>query len=303
MRKIDSGNEKDRRFPRHLPRKSAIPLIFSLFLFALSGCQVLFATAEPFPTDTRTPTITLTRTIQWFPSTVTPTPNVQRTVLAPTADQRPALAEVVLRDNFSEGGAWQTFETAIGTIKVSKGSLTLTVPEGNSNLASLRRGALPEDFYLEITSSTSLCLGKDSYGIAFRSDGGVSQYRLLVSCDGFLRVERWRSSEAAVIQDWTPSGQIPRSGPQVLRLGVWMAGSEMRFFVDNVFQFSTRDPLLAGAQIGVFLRATGANAVTVNFSDLVVRSVQGFVPTPIPSPTPVITIPATRAPTLTPSVK
>ena len=44
-----------------------------------------------------------------------------------------------------------------------------------------------------------------------------------------------------------------------------------------------------------------ANAATVIFSDLQVRSIRGYVPTPYPSATLAITIPATRAPTLTPS--
>ena len=133
------------------------------------------------------------------------------------------------------------------------------------------------------------------------SDGAAAQYRLLVSCDGFLRLERWRATEAAVIQDWLPSGQIPTAGPQVLRLGVWMVGSEMRIFVNETFQFAARDPLLNGAQMGVFLRSTGANATTVTFTDLVVRAVRVYVPSLSPSTTPVITIPATRAPTLTPT--
>ena len=124
----------------------------------------------------------------------------------------------------------------------------------------------------------------------------------MVSCDGNLRVERWRPAEAAVVQNWTPSGQVPRAGLQVLRLGVWMVGSEMRIFVDDVFQFLVHDSLLSGQQVGVFLRSTGANAATVNFSKLVIYQIAGYVPSPIPSSTPVITIAATHAPTLTPPV-
>lgn len=196
---------------------------------------------------------------------------------------------------------WQTFETGGGTAKLANGRLTLAAPEFAANLVSLRRGTLPDNFYLEVSSSTSLCRGKDTYGVAFRSDGGVSQYRLIVSCDGFLRVERWRTNDAAAVQDWTPSGQIPTAGPQVLRLGVWLVGSEMRFFVNDVFQFGLHDPLLQGQQIGVFLRSTGANAATVSFSNLVVRGISGYVPSPVPSATPVITVYPTRAPTLTPA--
>jgi hypothetical protein len=222
-------------------------------------------------------------------------------VLAPTVDQRPALGETVLTDRFADPAAWQTFETTGGSAKIGKNALTLAAPELFASLVSLRRGPLPDDFFLEITAATSLCRGKDTYGVLFRSDGGASHYRLIVSCDGFLRVERWRSGEVAVVQDWTPSGQIPAAGPQSLRLGVWMAGSDLRVFVNDVFQFAARDPLLFGQQVGVFLRSTGANAVSVTFTDLAVRRLQGYVASPVPSPTPDWTKTPTRAPTLTPS--
>ena len=286
-------------FARHAKNAGLILLILIVNLLQ-GGCQVLLATAQPFPTDTPTPTLTPTVTIQWFPSTETPTPRVKTPVVVPTVDQRPAVGAVALRDDFSDPARWQTYQSESGSASVVNEVLSLAAPDLPTNLLSLRYGEVPEDFYLEITSSASLCRGKDSYGVAFRADGAGSQYRLIVTCDGYLRVERWRPAEVAVVQNWTPSGQVPRAGLQVLRLGVWMVGSEMRIFVDDVFQFLVRDPLISGKQVGVFLRSTGANAATVNFSNLVIYQIQGYVPSPIPSPTPVITIPATRAPTFTP---
>ncbi len=260
----------------------------------------MLATPEIFPTDTPTVTITPTRTIQWFPSTATPTPGVQRPVMSATPDQRPALGEIILQDNFSDSSLWQTYDTAGGSATLSRGSLNLAAPEIFANLVSLWKKPVPADFYIEITSSTGLCRGKDTYGLVFRSDGGASQYRLIVSCDGFLRVERWQASSVAVDQDWLPSSQIPRGGPQVLQLGVWMVGSEMRVFINGAYQFSTRDPVLNGQQVGVFLRSTGANAVSVSFSNLVIRGIQNYRPSPVPSPTANITLTPTRAPTNTP---
>ena len=263
----------------------------------LPGCSVLLATAVPFPSDTPTLTLTPTRTIQWFPSTVTPTPGAARLALEPTPNQRLALGEVLLKDNFTDSSAWQIYDSAGGSARLGKNVLSLAAPELSANLVSLRRGALPQNLYLEVTSSTSLCRAKDTYGVVFRSDGATSHYRLIVSCDGRLRVERWRASDVAVVEDWHPSGQIPQSGPQVLRLGIWLVGSEMRFFIDDVYQFAARDPLLDGTQVGVFLRSTGANAMSVSFSDLSVRAIQGYVPSPVPSPTPDISRTPTRMPT------
>ena len=47
----------------------------------------------------------------------------------------------------------------------------------------------------------------------------------------------------------------------------------MRFFINDEYQFSVRDPLLASGRLGVFARSAGDTAVTVNFSNLVVREI------------------------------
>jgi hypothetical protein len=289
---------------RHLPAFAGKCRYFILLAFvllaglnSLTGCSIL-PTPEIFPSVTPTLTITPTRTIQWFPSTATPTPGLPRQVMSPTPEQRQGLGEIVLQDAFSDATLWQTYESNSGTAGVSRGNLTLVAPEKvAANLVSLRRGVIPADFYMEINSSTGLCRGKDSYGLVFRSDGGAAQYRLIVSCDGFLRIERWRTAEIAVDQDWTPSTQIPQGGPQSLRLGVWMVGSEMRIFVNGAFQFAVRDPVLNGQQVGVFLRSTGANAASVSFSNLEVRAITNYQPSPVPSPTVYVSPTLTRMPT------
>jgi hypothetical protein len=56
-------------------------------------------------------------------------------------------------------------------------------------------------------------------------------------------------------------------------LGISAVGDEMRFFVNGQYQFTIRDPLLVSGGVGVFARSTNNQAVTVNFSDLVVYDV------------------------------
>jgi len=69
------------------------------------------------------------------------------------------------------------------------------------------------------------------------------------------------------------SGAVPPGAPSSSRLGVWAEGKEMRFYINNEFQFSVSDPSLVSGTIGVFIRSAGENAVTVSFSDLVVREI------------------------------
>jgi hypothetical protein len=52
-----------------------------------------------------------------------------------------------------------------------------------------------------------------------------------------------------------------------------MMGEDMRFFVNDQFQFAIRDPMLTSGAIGVFVRSSGETAVTVNFSDFVIYNI------------------------------
>ncbi len=287
--------------------KSSAPSAFSAvkFLFLcllISGCAVLpgmLPTPEtPSITPTPPPTGTPTPTIVWFPPTKTPTPGFSYPSPAPTVEMRPNLGQVVVQDDFTSQSGWQAGAMEGGTVAYSPGSLSIAIPDQSTTLVSLRTAPLPANYYLEITASASLCRGKDSYGLVFRSQGWQTGYRWIISCDGLTRVERWRPAEVAVVHDWSYIGE--GGAPLSLRLGLWLWGSEMRFFIDGDYLFSSRDPLMTGAQLGVFARATGQNALSVSFSGLVARSIVGFQPTPIPSPTPWVTVTNTRAPTWTP---
>ena len=269
----------------------------------VAGCMDLPGTG-PQPTDSPTPRPSLTPsptpTIVWFPLTKTPTPQpTPAQPPQPTPEPRPGLGAVLFQEDFSTTSGWQNGAFEGGTANFGNHSLSLVIPDNAATIISLRRAAMPDAYYLEMTVSANLCRGKDIYGLVFRSDGGLSAYRWLITCDGLTRVERWRPAEAAVIQDWTYIGQ--GGAPLSLRLGLWLYGDEMRYFVNDVYLFATKDPLLVGTQIGVLARSTGQNPLSVSFSKLVVRAISGYVPTPIPSPTPDITLTNTRAPTWTPS--
>ncbi len=114
-----------------------------------------------------------------------------------------------------------------------------------------------------------------------------------------MRLERWRPSEAAVVQDWSYWGE--GGAPLSVRLGLWLYRDEMRFFVNGVYLFSAHDPVLDGVHIGVFAKSTGQNALSVSFSDLVIRNIAGYVPSPVPTATVYVTLTNTRAPTWTPA--
>jgi hypothetical protein len=69
------------------------------------------------------------------------------------------------------------------------------------------------------------------------------------------------------------SSVIPVGPSGTVRLGVWVVGREMRFFINDQFHFTVSDPMIPSGGIGVFARSAGETALTVNFSDLAVYEV------------------------------
>lgn len=248
------------------------------------------AALTPSLSPTSAPSPTPTATIDWFPATATPTPRPTEIIL-PTPTPNLLLGSELLRDDFTDTDQWSTFRTTTGTAAFGKERFTLAVSAPKGYLVSLRQTPELDDFYLEITASTSLCRETDSYGLFLRSGGEGYGYRWVITCDGRTRLERVQDFYASLVVDWVGSPYITPGSPANLRLGVWMAGPEMRFFVEGVEIFQAREPFYTGGMVGVFARASGDTPVTVSFSDMVVFGIDTAAlptrtPFPLASPTP-----------------
>ncbi|MBN2147177.1 MAG: hypothetical protein JW726_07295 [Anaerolineales bacterium] len=267
-----------------LPLKSIFHKAWCV-LWMSAGLAILSACAAPTPlppTDTPTPpppTDTPTPTIVWFPATATSTPFPLPT-LQPTPDQRPGIGALSFSDDFSDASAWLQSRTEQGSVAVVNNELTIAITEQNerSYLFSVRSQPVFSNFYLELTASPSLCRAKDEYGLLLRVSPGLDYYRFSLACDGNLRLDRVVNGQASSPQPWLLSGAVPPGAPSTVRLGVWAYGSEMRFFVNDEYQFTVRDPLLTSGGVGVFARSAGDMAVTVNFSALEVYEITGPPP-------------------------
>ncbi len=295
-------------------RFAAFLLAAALALAACSPAAPQAVAAQPEATGTASPSpaATLAGTVQWFPATRTPTPMATLPVV-PTADQRPGVGEEILSDDFSKAVQWSTGSFAAGTVSLSGGELTLANPGEKGYLLSLRNNTALGDFYLEITSNLSLCRGDDQYGVVVRALSAQDYYRFVVACNSKVRLERVKNGSTALLQDWVTSGQVPPGSPLVIKLGVWAVRNQLHFFIDDMFQYSASDPVLIAGSVGVFSRSSGANPLTVSYSDMKVYSVDAsriVFPTNTPPPwaLPPATLPAVpptatlRAATPTPVV-
>jgi hypothetical protein len=252
-------------------------------MLLLAGCAPTGVPAGRLsdPTPAATPTAAATAIIQWFPPTSTPTP-FPTAQIVPTVDQRPGVGAALLGAGIAPGQPWQTGKSAAGTISLSGSELTLAVAAPKGTLASLLDKPELGNFYTEVTAAPSLCRGADAYGLLLRAAGSSSFYRWALTCDGQQRLERVKNGALLPLQ-----ANIPQAGPPAPNhLAVWAAGGELRFFIDDIYQFSVRDPVFASGSLGVFARAASDTPLTITFSDLSVSAVTAPESTITPSPQP-----------------
>lgn len=274
-------------------------LIFLLLMgmFGLGAC-VAPATSPPLNLSTATPTesgptSTPTATIVWFPPEDTRTP-FPTPVSLPTLNPLPGRGILSFSDDFSDPAPWQSAKTqATGgnDVIISRNRLTIAINVMPAYVFSLHSHLLLRDFYAQVTVDLNRCDVGDTYGMLFRALGNQDSYRYALGCNGQVRVERLKGNVVSPLQNWLPSGDAPVTAPGQVILGVWASGVEMRFFLNEHYQFSLIDPVFRFGTLGLFSTSTSANGVNISFRDLSVYEV-GYV-----SPTPTAT--STKTPTST----
>ncbi len=252
----------------------------------ISACLPAGEISAPLPdTPTPQPSGTPTPTIVWFPPTPTRTPPPTQ-VFLPTPTPQLGKAQILFEEDFRQREGWVTSRTTAGSVAYGVEELTLAVASRRAYLVSLRRTPQFSDFYLEMTARVSLCQTDDQYGLLLRAADDWNYYRWVITCDGRTRLERVQQGAFVVVQDWLESPRIQAGALAENRLGVWMFGREMRFFVNDLELFSARDPVWSEGLVGVFVRAAGEPPLTVSFDDVRVWSLDRTqIPTPTPLPT------------------
>lgn len=245
--------------------------LFAVILLVLVGCYPL--PSELPPTETPTQTVTLTPTPIWFPATATPTP-LPTQVRTPTPDLRPDLGEVILEDGFALEEEWYSFVGTIGKITFSDEHVNLAVNQPSGMIFTFRETPVLTDFYAELTADVNLCRGVDEYGVMVRVSGiRHDHYRMALTCDGKAKGVRIYGNNNVVISLPQANPLIPVGFPGQSRLGIWVSGNELRFFINGVLLFGVSDPVISEGAIGVYVRTTGGDPISVNFSELEVREI------------------------------
>jgi hypothetical protein len=237
-------------------------------LIGMAACTVPAVGVSPEATPSVTVPAGMSPTpIIWFPptetSTVAPAPT-----LRPTAERKPGVGELMVEDPMTSATFWNAAAEGGAAATVSERGLSLSARPGGPPVVSLQRSAVFDDMYMEITARTNLCRGKDAYGVVFRAPNNVAHYRFSAVCDGTAAAERVSLGTPHVLQPPTATSDVPIGAPGEVRLGVWASGSELRFFLNDRYQFSVIDKNYASGGLGVFVEARSDSPVVVTFSDL-----------------------------------
>lgn len=229
------------------------------------------ATETPLPSPT----------IVWFPPSATPSPQAFASQV-PTPNQKPGVGAARLTDDFSSADFWNPASSNDGSAILNGNGLTLAVPAG-AYIFRIRADLVVSDFYAELTARPSLCKGQDEYGLLVRASA-VAYYRLALMCNGTLRLDRVTSRSHQILQPAVASGDAPTGAPGEVRIGVWAVGSDLRFWLNDDYQFSVDDKNYPSGTIGVFAHSVADTPVAVTFSDLTIYDVNYLQPTKTPQP-------------------
>jgi hypothetical protein len=250
--------------------KKITALVFVLLLSACLAPAVPLATATP--TEPPTATAAPSPTVIWFPPTDTPaiTPTRETT---PTPGVMAELGEVIFRDTFTSSEDWTLPTSNRGQVNITGGEIDIIINQPGTILqATLEKPDLG-DFYAEITANPVLCSTRDEYGFLFRVYGRDQYYRFALSCSGEVRLDRFYSGGSVVLYPWTRSASVPVGAPSVSKLAVLVVGDQIYLYINGNPQLSISNQPVSVGSFGVYARAVGENAVTITFSDLLVREV------------------------------
>ncbi|MCS6992942.1 MAG: hypothetical protein NZP74_03840 [Anaerolineales bacterium] len=270
--------------------------VWAGLLAVLLGACVSNAQVSSPPTATVAPTPSATPTIVWFPSTATPTP-YPTFQPSPTPNPLPGLGNTLYSDDFSQPLEWTNARqqsAGSSNVLMSGNRLILAANVAPVNLSTLRQGLVLNDFYAESNVTLNRCGARDAYGMYFRAATEAYAYRFTLTCEGRMRVERARGGEVYPLSDWETSGDLPPGAPAQFKIGIWTAGNEMRFFLNDRYQFTVLDSVFRNGSVGYFAVIRSEVGLNVSFSSLQIRAVSYVSPTPTPTPS------RTPTPTRTP---
>jgi hypothetical protein len=252
--------------------KKTFTLLVAMILTACLRLEAPTPEVSPQATNTTEPTHTETPTVVWFPPTETPavTPTQEQT---PTPDVLAELGEILYEDPFTSTEGWTLPQSGIGLVSIGNGELNIIINEPVGYLRTTREKPDLQEFFAEITISPILCSSRDEYGFLFSLYGGIQYYSFGLSCSGEVHLERYDNGSTTVLYPWARNASVPVGAPSVTRLAVLVVNETVHIYINGESLITIEGQLMTYGSFGVYARSVGDTAMTVSFSDFVIREV------------------------------
>ncbi len=263
--------------PVTVPAASEVPATSTLPPVATDApTATAVVPTEPAPTEPA-PTATTAPTSEPAVTPATPVPA--------TPDPNQGAGAVVFEDrlNGRDGWGW-TFSDDAATFAAAGDELQAVMHDPE---AWWRFTLGPDDLRLgdqqvQVTAHTVACAANDEYALMFRASATAvaNEYQAYVfklRCGGAARLDRLEGTTSLPLVDWTPSDASRTGAPADNTLLVWMAGPEMRFYVNGAYLFSAQDAALSEGTFGFYVDDQTSGGLTVNFEDLSARGIESVI--------------------------
>jgi hypothetical protein len=242
-----------------------------LMILVLAACAPLEPEVTPTPEMEPTSTPSPSPTIDWFPSTPTPTRNATEVGGLPTQiAEVPVSWPLQVADDFSDQNHWQETSGSAGAVAYETNSLSLALPAGKTPLVSISDHILPGDFYLELTIEALMCSDADQYGLILWRNSTSGTFRIWFNCKGEVMADRQLNSSTGKLLNWQTARKLQPGAPASNRIAVWAEAGHLRVFANGVEQFNLQTRSDLSGALGVIAQGSGGNASTFSISDLVI---------------------------------
>jgi hypothetical protein len=193
--------------------------------------------------------------------------------LTPTPEILVGLGEIIYEDRFVSSEGWLLPQTQRGEINIGNGEINIIINEPGSYFDGFLEEPDLNQYYAEITANPVLCSPQDEYGFLF-SVSGINQYiRLALNCSGEVRMDQLLAGSTTLLYPRTRVASIPAGALSVTKIAVLVMIDEIHIYINGDLLFSLEGQQNSKGSFGIFARSIGETAMTVSFSDLVIRDV------------------------------
>lgn len=246
-------------------------MLFVFAILVLAACATPISDATPTPESEPTIAISPSPTIDWFPSTPTPTRLPTEVGTIPTQlVEVPVSWPLLVEDDFSDQTHWQASSSATGTVAYETSALSMALPASKTPLVSISDHILPGEFYLELTFDALLCSGADQYGLILWRNSTSGTFRVWFNCQGEVMADRQVGANTGRLLNWQTARKLQPGAPASNRIAVWSEGGQLRVFVNGGEQFTLQTRSDLSGALGVIAQGAGSNATTFSISNLVI---------------------------------